>query len=99
MIKAFDFGRIVSSKKVKDSGLGMGDVVLVMGTRVVPASRKDPYLNRTLVVVSKVEGGLIQIPKDNNNYKAYLIDPRSLEKIEGEEFDKLNEEREKQFGG
>lgn len=99
MIKAFDFGRIVSSKKVKDSGLGMGDVVMVMGTRVVPASRKDPYLNRTLVVVAKVIEGLIQIPKEDNEYKAYLIDPRSLEKVEGEEFDRLDEDRKEQFGG
>ncbi len=97
-VKNFDFCRVVSAKKLKGSGLGMGDVVMVLGTRQVPASAKDPYLYRTLVTVAKVEEGLIQIPKEDNEYKAYLVDPRSLEVIDGEEYEKHDTNRQKQFG-
>lgn len=83
-IKSMDFCNIVSAKKLKGSGLELGDVVLVTGTKQVPASKKDPYLTRTLVVVVKVMYNLPQIPGKDNDYKAYVVDPRSLERVSDE---------------
>lgn len=76
-----DFGTVVSAKKLKGSGLGMGDVVMVMGTKQVPASARDPYLTRTITQVVKVVDDLPAIPKEDNDYLIYLVDPRSLEKV------------------
>lgn len=80
-IKSFDFCRVVSAKKLKGSGLNMGDVVMVLGTKQVPASSKDPYLTRTLVIVAIVTKDELLIPKETNSYVTYLVDPRSLEKL------------------
>lgn len=91
MIKSMDYATVVSDKKLKDSGLVRGDMVLVMGTKQVPATKKDPYLFRTLVTVVKVLYGLPQIPRNDNDYVAYLVDPRSLEKISEEEANKYRD--------
>ena len=77
-----DFCWVVSDKKLKGSGLSKGDLVMVSGTRVVPATKKDPYLQRVLVVALKIEDEKIQIPSEKNDYKAYLIDPRNLSKVD-----------------
>lgn len=81
MIKPMDFCRVVSSKKLKGSGLSMGDIVMVAGTSQVPATHKDPYLMRTLMTVLVVEGGLPIIPSEENGKVALMVDPRSLEKV------------------
>lgn len=82
MIKSMDYCRVVSDKKLKGSGLVRGDVVLVVGTKQVPATRKDPYLLRTIVAVGKVVDDLPQISVADNKY---LVDPRSLEKVSEED--------------
>ena len=82
MIKVMDFCRVVSDKKLKGSGLVRGDIVVVAGVDNVPASRQDPYLLRTVVRVLRVVDGEIQYPKEGNENKIYLIDPRSVEIID-----------------
>lgn len=82
-IKSMDYVFIVSDKKLKGSGLVRGDLMLVTGTRQVPASAKDPYLSRELLLAVRVEkGGTHQIPKETNEYKVYMIDPRNVEKLD-----------------
>lgn len=79
-VKDMDVCRVVSKKLAKDSGLHLGDLVFVMGSRYVPATQKDPYLQRKLVVVARIDKEfVVQIPGDSNDYKAHLMDPRSLE--------------------
>lgn len=84
-LSPMDYGRVVSGKKLKGSGLVNGDLVMVMGAKQVPASSKDPYVTRTLFTVVKMVDNLPAIPKQENDYVAYLIDPRSLEKVVGDE--------------
>jgi hypothetical protein len=76
----------------------MGDVVLVTGTTLVPATHKDPYLQRTLTTVIKVEGETLLMPKEDNEHMAYLVDPRSLEKVNDEDAKRYNDNIGKQFG-
>ena len=85
MIGSMDFCRVVSDKKLKGSGLFMGDIVLVTGTTLVPAGKRDPYLQRTLTTVIILDGKTLLMPKDDNDEKAYLVDPRSLEKVSKED--------------
>ena len=82
MIKAMDYTRVVSDKKLKGSGLVRGDVLLVVGTKQVPAKRADPYLHRTLFWVARVVDGL---PLVSNEDSKFLVDPRSLEKVSDDE--------------
>lgn len=86
-----DYGTVVSAKKLKGSGLTSGDKVMVMGTKQVPASAKDPYITRTLLTVVKLVNDLPAIPKQENDYVAYLVDPRSLEKVSSNEHKRLSE--------
>lgn len=94
-----DYGRVVSAKKIKGSGLSMGETVMVLGTKTVPASSKDPYITRTLVTVVKLVDDLPAIPKQDNDYSAYLIDPRSLEKVVGDEETFLKSALKTHYGG
>lgn len=82
MIKAMDFCYISSDKKLKGSGLSKGEVVMVTGLKTVPVKKNDPYVQRILTVVVRVKDDKLQLPGENNDYKAYLVDPRSLTKIE-----------------
>lgn len=50
-IQANDYVFIVSAGKMKGSGLERNDLLMVVGTRSVPASRRDPYLTRSEDVV------------------------------------------------
>ena len=87
-----DICRIVSRKGTKASGLKVGETVLVSSTKPMPAKRSDPYLQRIYVVVLLMEkGGKVLIPKDDNEHKAYLMDPRNLEKVSEEDSKKLYE--------
>lgn len=90
-LKTMDYCRVVSDKKLKDSGLIRGDRVLITSIKPVPAKKSDPYLQRLIVVVLKVEDDKVLVPKDGNEYKAYLVDPRNLEKVSDEERAKLEE--------
>lgn len=89
MINTMDFARVISAKKMKDTGLERGSLVLVMGTKQVPAKITDPYLLRILTVVAKVEGEEVQIPGEGNEYRAFLVDPRNLERVDEDEQEKL----------
>lgn len=87
MIGSMDFCRVVSAKKLKGSGLSMGDVVMVLGTKYVPASAKDPYLSRMLVTVTRLVDDLPIIPKKGDDEYVWIVDPRSLEKVNEEEME------------
>lgn len=97
-IKPMDFAIVINRKKMTDSGLEVGDQVLVAGIKPAPAKRSDPYLQRLYVFVIKIEGDKLLLPKGDNDYKAILVDPRHLEKIEGEELKRLNQLMENQYG-
>ena len=98
MIGTWDYCYIVSDKKMKGSGLSRGDIVLVTGTKSVPATKKDPYSLRTYVIVVKVEDGLPCIPKDDNEHRAWVVDPRNLEKVEDEVKTGLDENIKEAYG-
>ena len=98
-LSPMDYGRVISAKKIKGSGLFMGEVVMVLGTKQVPASSKDPYITRTLVTVVKLVDDLPAIPKQDNDYRAYLIDPRSLEKVVGDAEASLKAALKTHYGG
>ena len=91
-IETMSYAFVVSDKKLKGSGLSRGDIVMVTGTKMVPASRHDPYLMREIVVAIYVEpNGNHHVPGESNEYKAYLIDPRSLAQVD-ESLDALMKE-------
>lgn len=96
-IKSMDFCLACSNKGLKKSGINSGDVLLVVGVKPAPAKRSDPYLQRIYVVVVKVVEGIVQIPKEDNEYKAIVVDPRNLTLIEDQKewIDKMAT----QFGG
>ena len=97
LIQTMDYCWVVSDKKLKDSGLTKGDMVLVTGTKVVPASRKDLYLQRVLVVVVLVKDDKVLLPNEENEHKAYLVDPRNLEKVDEEVSKCVEENLKKQY--
>jgi hypothetical protein len=80
-IQPMNYVFIVNDKKLKGSGLNRGDIMMVTGIKPVPASSKDPYLNRDILVVVKVDSntGEHLIPTEGKDHKAYLIDPRNVE--------------------
>ena len=87
---------VASSKKgLKGSGLNVGDNVLVVGTKVVPIKKDDPYLQRVLFFCVRVkEDGFHEIPDpfegdESNGFMQYLIDPRCLTMLEKEKQDEL----------
>ena len=88
-LEPMDYATVVSAKKLKGSGLSSGDVVMVVGAKQVPASLKDPYLTRIVVTVVKLINDLPIMPKEDNDHLAYLVDPRSLEKVVGDEEERL----------
>lgn len=97
-IKVNEFAVITSAKKMKRSGLSNGDVVMVAATKVAPASAKDPYLQRIYVVALRFVDNILCLPNENNDYNAYLIDPRNLERLPDEEQQQLLEMLKKQYG-
>ena len=96
MIKSMDFARVVSDKKLKGSGLVRGDMVMVVGTKQVPAKRSDPYLMRTVMFVAKMENDLPLVSAEDTKF---LVDPRSLEKVSDEEASRLNTILEDKYQG
>lgn len=98
MIGTNDFCIVVSDKKLKNSGLKRGDVVMVAGVKPAPIKKSDPYLQRIFVVGLRFDGDNLQVPKEDNDFLAYLIDPRNLEKLPDEEQLILVEKINKQYG-
>lgn len=99
LIRPMDYCLVVNNRKMQGSGLVRGDTVLITGTRVVPATNKDPYLQRVYVVAIKIKDGKLLVPKDDNEYEAYMIDPRNLSKVSEEVQKSLTLQMENQYGG
>ena len=98
-INTWDYVRIVSDKKLKGSGLTRGMTLLVAGTQLVPASKKDPHLYRLILKTMVVDGLTVLTPKEDNSNAIYLVDPRSVDKIVGEEEATLKTALEMQMSG
>ena len=96
-IKSMDFCVVASNKRLQGSGLEPGDIVMVSSTKVAQAKASDPYLQRIYVVVMKVVDDILQVPKEDNDYKAYLVDPRNLTKMGKEDQDRYKELLDKQY--
>ena len=101
-IQANDWVSLTSRKKMKDSGLSVGQVMMVVSTQPLPAKKSDPYLQRVYVVCMKhTEENGLEIPNsvkdeegneiETNGFKAYLIDPRNLTLLDGEDQVKYHE--------
>lgn len=84
-IKVNDFVTVVSDKKMKGSGLSNGDILMIAALKVVPASKKDLYLQRIYAVGMKMVDRLLQVPSDANEFQAYLIDPRNVQRLSDED--------------
>lgn len=84
-IKVNDFVTIVSAKKMKGSGLNNGDILMIAALKVAPASKKDLYLQRIYAVGMKMVNQILQVPSDTNEFQAYLIDPRNVQKLSEED--------------
>ena len=91
-IKPMDFCEVSSRRGTKGSGLDVGETVLVASTKPLPEKRSDPYLQRVYAVVLRVtKDGDVLIPKDDNEYKSYLVDPRHLTRVSAERQEVLQE--------
>lgn len=91
-IKPMDFCDVTSRRGTKGSGLEVGETVLVASTRPLPEKRSDPYLQRIYAVVIRVtKDGDVLIPKEDNEYKSYLVDPRHLTRVSEERQEELKE--------
>lgn len=100
MINTGDYVFIVNDKKLKGSGLSRGDEAYVTGVKVAPVSAKDPYLQRIYIHVITVDrGGVHNVPKEDNDNKLYLIDPRNVEKVPEERAAFLRDALAQQYGG
>ena len=95
---------VASSKKgLKGSGLAVGENVLVVGTKVVPIKKADPYLQRVLFFCIRVtEDGVHEIPdvyegEESNGFMQYLIDPRCLTMLTKEKQDSFKKALDKQY--
>lgn len=97
-IEAYDYCTVVSDKKLRKFGLSRGDEVMIVGTKPTVVSADDPYTKRDYMVVVIVKDGLVQLPKEGNEYRSYLLDPKSLEKVNDERRRELHEALEKQYG-
>lgn len=97
-IKAMDYCIVVSDKKMRGSGLERGDILLISGLKVAPAKKSDPYLQRVYAVAIKINEGLLLVPKDNNEHKAYIVDPRNLAKLPAKEVELLEALMKEQYG-
>lgn len=98
MLNVMDYAYVVNSKKLKDSGLEVGQILMVSAIKPAPVKKSDPYLQRIYVLCAKVdEEGVHQIPTEDNDYSMYLVDPRSLQKVGEEETAELLKALHEQF--
>ena len=103
LLKPMDYARVVTRKGIKGSGLDIGQIVMVMGMKVLPVTKSDPYLQRIYAVCLLVtEDGEHLVPnpedkdKDNGN-RSYLLDPRQLDKLPDDAQDELKVKLEEQY--
>ena len=99
MINIFDYGVVSSTKKMKESGLSVGDTVLVIANKVLPVTKSDPYLQRVYVVCILVKEGVHQMPSEDTDYVSFLIDPRNLTKVDEDTTKDLRDKLEHQYNG
>lgn len=104
LIKSMDFCRVVSNKIMKQpktsvdqSGaesweIKSGMVVLVVGPRALPLSKSDPYTQRIYFGIVPVINNEVK-----HDYEVLIVDPKSLEKLTGNELDEHQEMLQKQF--
>ena len=84
-IEPMQFATIISAKKLKKSGLSLGEEVFVVGSKVLPEKKNDPYLMRYYVIVVKLdEDNIPLIPTETDENYAWLVDPRNLEAFNSE---------------
>ena len=91
-IKNMEYGVTVSRKGLKGSGLSVGQTVLITGTKPLPEKRSDPYLQRIYVVCIVVDEDGHHIPKEENEYNSYLIDPRCVERLPDDKQEEFREQ-------
>lgn len=99
-LSVMDYATIVSRKGVRGSGIEVGDTIIILSLKVLPEKRSDPYLQRIYAVVGVVRDDVHYIPsgREDDDTKAYLIDPRCLEKESEEESLRLKGLMEAQYG-
>lgn len=99
MIKSLDYAYIINDKDLKHVGLNRGQLVLVTGLKPAPIKKDDPYLQRIFAHIIPVDkDGLHHIPKEDNDNMIYLVDPRSLEKVNEKTQEELEEALRHQYG-
>lgn len=98
VIKPLDYAFVVSDKKMKDSGLVNGDLLMVTSTKVAPVKKSDPYLQRVYVLAIRVVNGEHQVPGEKNDYLQYMVDPRNLQKADEQTTKEMNAALEEQYG-
>lgn len=100
MIKPMDYIKVRADKRMKESGLVRGDVLLVTGLKPAPVSKQDPYLQRVYILTIKVDkNGYHEVPNDENEFRVYLIDPRNVDLVGEKESEELAALLVKQYGG
>ena len=86
------FAVVVSDKRTRQIGIEKGDIVMVIGLDRAQITASDPYLERVFARVVRYVDGQVQIPNETeNDYVAYMLDPRNLEWVGDEmqsEFEK-----------
>ena len=98
-VEVMKFAEIISDKQLKKHGIERGNKVLVISFKEVQDSPNDPYLLRQYVLVALVnkKDNRIEIPDEDNDYKAYLIDPRHLQMLDEEGQTKYEQIIKKQY--
>lgn len=88
LIKSGDYCKVVSMKRLKKSGLSLGDELLIASLKVLPLKGADPYLQRVYAVGIRFRDDKFEFPnpetEKDNGYRSFLLDPRSLEKVTDE---------------
>lgn len=85
LVFPFDFVRIVVDT-LSEHGLNNGDIVFVTGSKALPVSQEDPYTQRIKLFVQPMEGDNII-----NDKGIFMIDPKSVERIDDDENKRLYE--------
>lgn len=93
-----DFCVVSTRKKISGSTLSVGDIVMVISMQMAQEKASDPYLRRIYALVVKVEDGKVLVPKDENEYKAILMNPKNLTRLSDEDQEKYNTLLRKQYG-
>ncbi len=93
---------IASAKKLKGSGLEVGQEVYVASLKALPVKKSDPYLQRVYAVVMKIEDGKLLMPNEfegekDNGYRSYIVDPRNLEPLGDDKVKEITSSIEEQY--